>query len=233
MLRIVLQVLLGLTALLSSTLDYIAHDKRTRLFKRFRIALFCVMAVALIAGVVTTVMDDRRNEQKLVGLKNDLAGLQTATNRTLDAVTGVQGFAYINLVGQRLLLINEGPSPVYDFSVRAWDPSDYRDVRTSQEFDALEPRALRFAVASIPPNSAREIATIPRLNGSYNAFEATMVARNGSFSQQLVMRGVDGIWRSAYRVFRGLERVESAKLLERSDPQFPRDRRGDLLWDEH
>jgi hypothetical protein len=231
-LKILFQVSAVLLALLTSSLDYVFRDRRTRQFKQLRVALYCIAVLSLVIAVVVTVTDDAARKRETETLRNELSALHAALSRTSDAITGGRSFAYVNILHGRLLLINEGSDPMYDFSARMWDPSDYKNATTSGQFEASESRALRFAVATIPPKSVQQVATVPLPTFGYRAFEVTMVARNGAFSQQFVMKYVDGSWRSAYRVFRGLERVESAKLLERTDPMFPRDQRGAPIWQE-
>ena len=230
-LKIALQILAVAAALLTATLNYVARDKRTRQFKRLRVGLYWVTGLSLAAGIVVTVGDDLTRRRELAALTDELARIQTAVRRTSDAVTGGESFPYLNIVEGRVLLINEGRDPLYDIGVRMWDPSDYRNVMTSAEFWQLERRALNFTVSNMPPASAREVAQLQLPATRVKTFEATMIARNGSFSQQLVMRQVDGAWRTAYRIFRGPAKLPAGRLLERVDPLFPRDQRGEVRWD--
>lgn len=230
-LKLALQILAVVSALLTTTLDYVARDKRTKRFKRLRVGLYCVTGLSLVAALAVTVGDDLARRRELAALTDELTRIRAAVHRTADAVTGGDSFPYVNIVAGRVLLVNEGRDPLYDIGVRMWDPSDYKNVTTPEEFWQLERRALNFTVASMPPGSAREVARLQLSAASVKTFEATIIARNGSFSQQLVMRHVDGAWRTAYRIFRGPARLPAGRLLERVDPLFPRDQRGEVRWD--
>jgi hypothetical protein len=230
-LKLILQVLAVGFALLTSTLDYLAYDKRTRWFKHLRVLLYCVVGLFLVVGLAVTVGDDIARREEIAALRSKLTAIRDVVRGMSDAVTGGESFPYVNIVDGRVLLINEGRDPLYDISIRMWEPSGYKDVTTSAQFRALEPRALRFTVSSMPPSSAREVARIQLPMAPVKNFEATIIARNGTFTEQLVMRQVDSVWRTAYRVFRGLERSHSARLLERVDSMFPRDEQGVPRWD--
>src|SRR5712692_412030 len=198
-LKLTLQVLAVGSALLTSTLDYVAHDKRTRRFKCIRVGLYCVVGLSLVAGLAVTVGDEIARRKEVAALTSELTTIRAAVRRTSDAVTGGESFPYVNIVFGRVLLINEGRDPLYDVSLRMWDPNDYKNVTTSAKFEALEPHALHFTVASMPPNSAMEVARIQLPMAPTKKFAATIIARNGSFKEQLVMRQVGGAWRTAYR----------------------------------
>ena len=231
-LKVALQVLAVVSALLTATLDYVARDKRTRTFRRLRVGLYCITGVTLVAGIVVTVGDDLTRKKEVATLTDELTRIRTAVRRTSDAVTGGDSFPYVNIVDGRVLLINEGRDPLYDVGVRMWDPMDYKNVTTSAEFWQLEHRALNFTVPTLPPASAQEVARVELPAVPVKTFEATLIARNGSFSQQLVMRRVDGGWRTAYRIFRGPSKLTAGRLLERADPRSPRDQRGEVRWDD-
>jgi hypothetical protein len=231
-LKVTLQILAVVAALLTTTLDYIAHDKRTRRFKQIRFVLYGIVGLSLIAGVAVTIGDDIARRHELATLTDELASVRAAVRRTSDAVTGGDGFPYLNIVQGRVLLVNEGRDPLYDIGVRMWAPSDYANVTTSDQFWALEQRAINFTIPTMAPTSVREVARIQLAPTPLKAFEATIIARNGSFTQQLLLRHVGDGWRTAYRVFRGPARLESAKLLERADPMFPRDAHGAIKWDD-
>ncbi len=188
--------------------------------------------MSLIAGVSVTIGDHIARRRELATLTDELASVRAAVRRTSDAVTGGDSFPYLNIVQGRVLLINEGREPLYDIGVRMWAPSDYANVATSDQFWALEQRALNFTVPSIPPASVREVAQLQLPPTPLKAFAVTIIARNGSFTEQLMLKHVGDGWRTAYRVFRGPAKLESARLLERADPIFPRDQRGGVKWDD-
>lgn len=230
-LKLALQVLTAGLVFLTSTLDYVAHDKRTRRFNHLRVGLYFVAGLSLVASLAITVNDDIAKKEETAALRDELTAIQTAVRRTSDAVTGGESFPYVNIVGQRVLLINAGRDPLYDISVRMWDPSDYKNVITPAEFEALDVRAMRFAVSTMAPDVVLEVAKLQLPITPVKTFAATIIARNGTFTEELVMRRVDGGWRPSYRIFRGLDQSKSVPLLERVDPTFPRDQYGVPRWD--
>lgn len=221
------------------TLDGIARlrrsRQRTRRFKLFRVTLIVLLVLGGIGGTILTIWDENAKRVEIAGLRTGVTLLQGALDRTTgelkaaraelrrnsDAITGGDSFPYLNIVGGRMLLINEGNDPLYDVSIRLWSPTDFRGVKTTIEFAAIERRRSRhFLVASHPPHSMRDLGAIrlPR-KASEKPFAVTLIARNGSFSEQLKMHRVENRWEAAaYRVFRGLDNVPSAKLLERGNP---------------
>jgi len=230
-LKLALQVFAVVAALLTTTLDYGTHDKRTRWFKRLRRLLYCVAVLSLLLGLVITVNDEIAKREEIASLKGELTAIRDGVHRMTDAVTGGESLPYVNIVGGRVMLINEGSTPLYDISLRMWDPSDYADVKSSTEFWALEPQVLKLAIPNMAPNIAQEVAQIQLPAKPVKTFQISINARNGIFTEQLVMRQVDNMWRTAYRVFRGAEQSPSARVLERVDRMFPRNAQGEPQWD--
>lgn len=229
-LKLLLQVLAVAAALITSTMDYVAHDKRTRRFKRLRLALYVVVLVTLAAGIIVTVADERSKRHEIAELKTALGAATTAARAATGATTGGDSFPYVNIVGDSILLINEGSNPLYDLSLRMWDPEDYLRPLTSQQFWNLErTKVFHFSLPSFPPESAQQIGTITFPDDSVRQrFAVALIARNGSFSEQLEFRKVDGEWRGAYRVSRDRP-APNVQLLQRSDPEFPRESSGEPI----
>jgi hypothetical protein len=231
MLKVLLQILAVLAALLTATLDYVTSDKRTRRFKHIRFMLYGIVGLILIAGIAVTIGDDITRRHEIATLTSELTSIRTTIGRTSDVVTGGNSFPYLNIVQGRVLLINGGHDSLYDIGVRMWAPSDYANVTNSDQFRALEKRALNLTLSSMAPGSAREVARIELIPTPLKSFEVTIIARNGSFTQQILLGYIGQGWHTAYRVFRGPVKLESAKLLERVDPMFPRDSDGAIEWD--
>jgi len=230
--KLLLQLLAVVSALLTSALDYVAHDKRTRHFKSLRTLLFVVVGLSLLASLVVTIEDEIAKKQEVAALQGELAAIRNGVQRSIDAVTGGSSFPYLNLLGEQVILVNEGSDPLYDISVRMWDPSDYKSKLSEDQLVKLEAQAVYISVVNMPPHSTKFVARVPLPPQPFKVLEASIIARNGSFSEQLVRRYIEGTWRIAYRVFWGFDRNNAAKLLERSDPIFPRDKEGEPLWEE-
>ena len=223
------QVLAVTVVLLTSVLDY-AFGKPTPRFKRFKRSLFVVAGVGLVVSVLTTVYDEQVKHEETKRLQHQLASIEGWVQRSLDPLIGGWSFPYVTILGEQVILINEGADRLYEIEGRIWDPDDYKDARTTEEFDVLEARAFRFRIASAPPHSATILPDrFPLPEAPFKALEANITTTNGSFSERFVRRRVGGTFRVAYRVFQ-TNRGSSVKLLERSDPDFPRDEQGEPLW---
>jgi len=223
------QVLAVTIVLLTSVLHY-ALGKRTRRFRRFEGSLFAVAGVGLVVSVLTTVYDEQVKHEETTRLQHQFASIEGWVQRSLDPLIGGWSFPYVTILGEQVILINEGADRLYEIEGRMWDPDDYKDARTTEEFDVLEARAFHFRIASVPPHSATILPdrfSLPE--APFKALEATIKTTNGSFSERFVRRRVEGTFRVAYRVFK-TNRSNSVQLLERSDPDFPRDEQGEPLW---
>jgi hypothetical protein len=77
-LKLVLQLLAVAVAVLGNNLDYIWSDRRTKIFKRGRIALYAVSAIFLMISGVVTVQDERAKEREADALRTQLEALRTA-----------------------------------------------------------------------------------------------------------------------------------------------------------
>ena len=104
-LKLILQVFAVGFALLTSTLDYVAYDKRTRWFKRLRVWLYCVAGLFLVAGLAVTVGDDIARREEIAVLRRELTAIRDVVRGMSDAVTGGESFPYVNIVDERVLLI--------------------------------------------------------------------------------------------------------------------------------
>ena len=89
-LKLILQVLAVGFAFLTSTLDYVAYDKRTRWFKRLRVWLYCVAGLFLVAGLAVTVGDD-------IARREEIAALRLELNRGLHRIEDV-GIEFVFLL---------------------------------------------------------------------------------------------------------------------------------------
>ena len=74
--KLVLQVLVVGLLVLTITLDYWAHDKRTRRFKRLRLLLYCAAGLFLVISLGVTIGDH-------ISRKEEIAALKVEVNRGL------------------------------------------------------------------------------------------------------------------------------------------------------
>jgi hypothetical protein len=75
-LKILFQIGVGLTSLLAVLLDYKWHDKRKKVFKRFRNILIWITAALLLIGVAILVQDENQKDTEIKTLNNQLDTLK-------------------------------------------------------------------------------------------------------------------------------------------------------------
>jgi len=71
-LKILIQLLTGISGLVALLLDYKWHDKRRKIFKTLRNLLIVITVVSLIAGVIITLYDENEKNDEVTNLKNRL-----------------------------------------------------------------------------------------------------------------------------------------------------------------
>lgn len=89
-LKLLLQILAVVSALLTNTLDYKVYDKRRRLFKRLRVCLYCVAVLSLVGGLAATIGDDIARREEMAELRQEL-------NRNLHRIEDV-GIEFVVLL---------------------------------------------------------------------------------------------------------------------------------------
>jgi hypothetical protein len=86
-LKIILQSLAVLIAILISVLDYVFHDKNTTVFKYWRKWLFIFSGCFLIASIVVTIVDTLENDKKEKTFKTQFDKLQSQNDNLQAAVS--------------------------------------------------------------------------------------------------------------------------------------------------
>jgi hypothetical protein len=81
-LNLLFQFLAVGVVVLTSTLDYVVWDKRTRYFKSFRTCLFIAAGLFFVAGIVVTVGNE-------IGRREEVAALKLELNRNLHQIKSV------------------------------------------------------------------------------------------------------------------------------------------------
>ena len=74
-LKISLQILSGLAAVMIAVLDYSWHDKRTSKFKKLRYWLYLVLFTLLFLSVSLTILDDHEKKRESAELKQEIGEL--------------------------------------------------------------------------------------------------------------------------------------------------------------
>lgn len=76
LIKIISQILVGLSSLLAVLLDYKWHDKRKKVFRKFRNILIGLSIISLITSVLITVDDENSKNQEIITLQSKLDSVQ-------------------------------------------------------------------------------------------------------------------------------------------------------------
>lgn len=199
--KILLQVLAVAIALLINRLDYVTHDKRTYKFKIGRRLLFPLSIIFLAASIIVVVKDETAKNTEVKNITEQLSTLRQQAENTQKSITGGDNFCYINIVSDGtgensplLIAINDGDYPLYSISFRIWDPDDYGEnaklIKTLNEFNK---KSYNFDVGDLNPHSVRILGHLSLPQSDLKNFEITLMAKNGTFTQQMRLRRINGV----------------------------------------
>jgi hypothetical protein len=172
--------------------------------------------------------------EKLVIKSDEIAALNRAIS---GSITGGDSFCYVALSNLDsvtntgiLTVIQEGNYPLYDLSIRMADVEKFLQLQKVLPIGQVRLQVethLNVGNVSLSHAYNLRIWKLPNLDQqSYNIF---IMARNGSFTQLLRFRRVNGEWISATKVMRRNGK-DSVVLLEEIDKSFPRDATGQVDW---
>ncbi len=151
----------------------------------------------------------------------------------LKTITGGDSFCFVRLqVGSQgvyPVVLNSGQYPLYDLSMRLWDPEEWSTTSTIS-VDAAWPKIASETsqLGTLPNDDYRNAAKLlsPAAGKTYITYAAEFSARNGSWSQTLWLRQSPKGWKTAslvrrsQRVVKGTP-VPGPKLCYYVDQDFP------------
>ncbi|MDT4952105.1 MAG: hypothetical protein QOJ02_243 [Acidobacteriota bacterium] len=235
--KIILQILAVAIAILVNVLDYVSTDKRTKKFRIRRRMLFLLSVVFLIGSVILVIGDEWSKRQELAEMTKHLDELKQQGEVASRLATGGDSFGYLSVFGSNaspgLMLAHKGDYPLYDVQIRIVDLDVLDKIAQSSKqitFENLAPSETVHNVGNLNPNQSILIGRINLpTDKDEKGFNVFIMARNGQISQPLRFRRVNGVWYGAYKV----ERIDvnpPRLLMERSDPEFPKNARGEIAW---
>jgi hypothetical protein len=133
-------------------------------------------------------------------------------------ITGGDSFCYIPglpIPGYGTMIFKSGKDPLYTVEMKV--------VERPKSFDD----AIIVQLGDFPiDNGVKEIRALPmRAEGDRAAFDIYFDARNGFWTETLLLRLINGKWRQAVRVFKG-----EKELYKSIDKDFPTERDGSVKW---
>jgi hypothetical protein len=156
-------------------------------------------------------------------IKDTLAKLDATATQLSGHITGGDSVCYFFGPSTRddtwrdMLVIHSGAHPLYDVVARVCDIDEFEKCRNKLIQRLPHPAVDQIVqLGNLVPEHARYSPICLSLgHGSYRRFNIFFTARNGSFTQLLRCKRVDGQWAFATRITRGNDVV-----LEKVDAQF-------------
>ncbi len=170
---------------------------------------------------------------------NTLEQLTSRTDEIIAQITGGDSFCYLMPLAGRhgnLMLIQKGPHPVYDVSVRICDIDSAEALRNKHPEWLIvdgKPKTDQFYKwegPHIPGYAMDTEAALDLVEGRVRSFNIFMFARNGAFTQQIKVFTADGERYVATQVLKNVSLGVRAKVFEQIDEKFPRDADGTIKW---
>ncbi len=184
-LKIVLQGLTCLVALLIANLDYLWHDKRTLKFKKTRRYLYIALCLSLSVSIFVTIQDDQEKKREIEQLTSKLDGI---TNE----FTGGDTYAYFMAVPN----MGEGDPPTYPLTLWVKGKYPMRNVVAQIQTVYDDPAKQFQSMRNIPLGDG---TLLPGLRGIHNNFRVpigrhiiTIWSRRGLLNQSLVLSMSNG-----------------------------------------
>ncbi len=164
-----------------------------------------------------------------------LNGLESKTTDMIGHISGGNSFPYFqigNLDSNTnkgvLMVIPEGEHPQYDVSACIVDLQKFEKVKSSLSFVNMEYSHTNIHIGNLTQTHAcmvQEWTVENDIEQSYNIF---FTARNGSFTQLMRLKKIDGNWVVATKVKNNEDKI----LYEQIDYNYPKDDEGNVCWED-
>ncbi len=172
-------------------------------------------------------------------IKNDK--IQELNNFILSSITGGDSFCYLEIgsIAQTndhglLVLVQQGKFPLYDLNIRIVDLDKFDKIKENLSFEKLASIETRLNLGTLSPSIAQMLGPISFPGKTNLRFNIFAIARNGGTTQVLRMKLIDNKWVRANKVTRSFFKENSFTdevVYEKIDKEYPRDLKGNVLWD--
>lgn len=166
-------------------------------------------------------------------VNSSIANLEAKTTEVINNVTGGDSACYVfgptpesdRWIG--LLIVHVGKYPLYEVTCRVTELDIFEEMLNNNEPLTENDRSeFRFAIGPLAPNMGRrapiDLPLGPKDSRRFNLF---FTARNGSTTQLIRCKKIDGEWKFATQ----LKRSDQV-LYERIDDGYPRLGTGEIDW---
>ncbi len=194
-LKIVLQGLTYLAALLIAILDYKRQDKRTIKFKKRRSALFIVLFLLLTANIVITIQDDQEK-------KREIGQLTSKLDEITNELTGGDTYAYFMAVPN----MGEGDPATYPLTL--WVKGKYpMRMAVAQIQTVYDDAAKQFqSIRNIPLGDGTLPIGIHRIDDNFRVpigkHIITISSRRSLLNESLELSMFNGVLQQSGDIFR-------------------------------
>ncbi len=193
-------------------------------------ALIFIGVIISAIGALWASSEQTKSERELRRKSEEIAKL----NREIVAsVTGGDSFCYlIELLGdpnRPFRCVNhQGQYPLYDVTIRISDLDKLEALKGDLTLEKIAQTETYLKVGNLGPGQGRFMGMWELADTDQKRYNIFISARNGFFTQLLRFRRVKGRWVRATKVYR--ESEEEKVLLEKIQPEFPRDESGQVQW---
>ncbi len=165
-------------------------------------------------------------------------------NKTIAAsITGGDSFCYYSLTNfgtdsAIASVLPEGNYPLYDVVIRIADVEDLIEVSKNPSLTVEEilSKDKVLNLGNLSGKQAVLLGTVKLPHSDNIRYSISITARNGMFGEEIRLKKVKGVWKSAMKVTRINSSGETPDapdtlLKEFVDPDFPRNKDGQVDWE--
>jgi hypothetical protein len=151
------------------------------------------------------------------------------------SLTGGDSYCYIRFMlgdtdSARMMLLHQGKYPLYDVSLRMWDPNDYGPGSEKLSFEELTKKDLIVNLGNLSPNQATLLGKVQLPQTGIKDFALSFGSRNGFVEEVIKLRRINGQWVAAYRVRSQQPDGSAVVLFEEIAKDFPLGKDGKVEW---
>ena len=149
--------------------------------------------------------------------------------RTLDSVTGGEGFCYLRLMvgndAAQIVVVPQGTTPLYGVHFRLWEPSRYDGVQPDKFKELMKQDYIRVLGDLSTHGVIILEPLIPLGDSTSKEFVVEIGARNGFVNEQIRLVKINGAWKMAYKVTKQVG-AKTRTLVQEIDPALA----GSFKW---
>lgn len=167
-------------------------------------------------------------------LKELLAEVEIKTNEMIGHISGGNSFPYFQIAMLDsnsntgiLMAIHQGVHPLYDVNARIVDLQKFEQIKHNISLANMRYSDTNINVGNLIPSHASMIRQWKIENEPEQSYNIFFTARNGSFTQIIRLKKINGVWVSATKV----TNRENKVMHEKIDDNYPKDADGNVSWE--